>query len=109
MKTPIYRINSGNANIQMAQLSNTESISNWKNNGFFIKAFAICRDLCVFVYVCVCLSDCPSVCLCEFTNNVIQWYCFVEILGIGPKSLINLYQYDVIFTQNITGKGLLIH
>jgi hypothetical protein len=45
----------------------------------------------------------------EFTNNVIQWYCFVEILGIGPKSLINLYQYDVIFTQNITGKGLLIH
>jgi hypothetical protein len=44
----------------------------------------------------------------EFTNNVIQWYCFVEILGIGPKSLINLYQYDVIFTQNITISSIAI-
>lgn len=47
----------------------------------------------------------------EFINNVIQWHCFVDILRIGPTSLINLYQCDVIFTQNITGtgKGLLIH
>lgn len=39
----------------------------------------------------------------EFTNTVIQWHCYLYILGIGPKRLINLYQWDVIFTQNISG------